>query len=105
MGKKTGSGNGQPSSNQFPVIGIGASAGGLKAISQFIKAIPERSGMAYVFVQHLSPSHESTLPEILKKISKIPIHQITDNIHLEPDNFYIIPANKIVTAVDGVLKL
>ncbi len=61
--------------------------------------------MAYVFIQHLSPNHESALPEILEKSAKIPVHQITDNIHLEQDNFYIIPANKIVTAVDGILKL
>jgi len=93
------------SPNQFPVVGIGASAGGLEAISQFIKAIPEKSGMAYVFVQHLSPDHESVLPELLRKISKIPVQQITNNIHLEVDNFYIIPVNKIVTATDGVLQL
>lgn len=93
------------SDDQFPVVGIGASAGGLKAISRFLKAIPPRSGIAYVFVQHLSPDHESSLPELLQKISKIPVHQITDDIHLEPDNFYVIPENKIVTATDGVLKL
>lgn len=75
------------SDDQFPVVGIGASAGGLKAISRFLKAIPPKSGIAYVFVQHLSPDHESSLPELLQKISKIPVHQITDDIHLEPDNF------------------
>jgi two-component system CheB/CheR fusion protein len=93
------------SSNQFPVVGIGASAGGLEAISQFLMAIPKKSGMAYVFVQHLSPNHESVLPEILRKISKIPVHQITNNIHLEVDNFYTIPSNKILTSTDGVLQL
>ncbi len=61
--------------------------------------------MAYVFVQHLSPHHESSLPEILRKISKIPVVLITDNIHLETDHFYIIPVNKILTATDGILKL
>lgn len=105
MNKLEGSADDSVSPNQFPVVGIGASAGGLEAVSQFIKAIPAKSGMAYVFVQHLSPDHESVLPEILKKISKIPVHQITNNIHLEEDNFYIIPANKIVTATDGVLQL
>jgi two-component system CheB/CheR fusion protein len=79
--------------------------GGLEAVRQFLQAVPEKSGMAYVFVQHLSPNHESALPEILKKSAKIPVLQIKDNIHLEPDNFYIIPANKIVTTVDSVLKL
>jgi two-component system CheB/CheR fusion protein len=61
--------------------------------------------MAYVFVQHLSPGHESLLPEILQKVTPFPVQQITDNIHLEQDNLYIIPQNKIVTATDGVLKL
>lgn len=93
------------SSNTFPVVGIGASAGGLKAVKQFLEAVPAKSGMAYVFVQHLSRDHKSMLPEILEKSAKIPVHQITDNIHLEPDNLYIIPSNKIVTATDGILKL
>ncbi|MBE9599053.1 CheR family methyltransferase [Pedobacter sp. MC2016-24] len=105
MNKIKGTEDERVSPAQFPIVGIGASAGGLKAIKQFLQALPEHSGMAYVFVQHLSPTNESSLPEILKKISKIPVHLITDNIHLEPDNLYIIPVNKIVTATDGVLKL
>ena len=90
---------------QFPVVGIGASAGGLDAVRSFLKALPAKSGMAFVFVQHLSPTHQSILPEILQKVAPFPVQQITDNIHLEPDNLYIIPQNKIVTATDGVLKL
>jgi two-component system CheB/CheR fusion protein len=90
---------------QFPVVGIGASAGGLDAVRTFLKALPAKSGMAYVFIQHLSPKHESNLPEILQKVAPFPVHQITDNIHLDPDNLYIIPENKVVTSFDGVLKL
>jgi two-component system CheB/CheR fusion protein len=97
--------NNTPSSIQFPVVGIGASAGGLEAIKQFLRAIPVKTGMAFVFVQHLSPTHVSSLPEILAKFSKIPVRQIADNIHIEIDHFYIVPANKIVKAEDGVLKL
>jgi two-component system, chemotaxis family, CheB/CheR fusion protein len=93
------------SSLQFPVVGIGASAGGLDAVKAFLQALPAKSGMAYVFIQHLSPDHTSILPEILQKIAPFPVQQITDNIHLEPDNLYIIPSNKIVIATDGVLKL
>jgi two-component system CheB/CheR fusion protein len=93
------------SSNQFPVVGIGASAGGLEAVRSFLKALPAKPGMAFVFIQHLSPTHESILPEILEKVAPFPVHQITDNIHLEPDNLYIIPQNKIVTTTDGILKL
>jgi two-component system CheB/CheR fusion protein len=90
---------------QFPVVGIGASAGGLDAVRTFLKALPPKPGMAFVFIQHLSPQHESILPELLQKVTPFPVQQITDNIHLEPDNLYIIPENKIVTATDGVLKL
>jgi two-component system CheB/CheR fusion protein len=94
-----------PSIHQFPVVGIGASAGGLEAFKTFLKALPAKSGMAYVFIQHLSPVYDSNLPEILAKVAPFPVHEITDNIHLEQDHLYIIPENKIVTAVDGVLKL
>jgi two-component system, chemotaxis family, CheB/CheR fusion protein len=90
---------------QFPVVGIGASAGGLEAIKLFLKGIPERSGMAYVFVQHLHPGHESVLTEILARYTTIPVVEITQDVMLEPDRFYIIPADKTLTAVDGKLKL
>lgn len=91
--------------HSFPVIGIGASAGGLDAFKKLIKAIPEKSGMAYVFVQHLLPNHGSVLTEILERETSTPVHEITDSIPLAPDHIYIIPSNKILTAVDGVLKL
>jgi len=89
----------------FPIVGIGASAGGLDAFKQLLTAIPESSGMAYVLVQHLDPSHESILPEILQRVTKIPVHEITDDIHLAPDHIYVIPSNKILTSTDGVLQL
>ncbi|MEL1245925.1 CheR family methyltransferase [Flavobacterium sp. DGU11] len=89
----------------FPIVGIGASAGGLEAFRQFLKAIPENSGMAYVLVQHLYPSHESILPEILSRYTKIPVLEITDDIHLAPNHIYVIPENKLLTSIDGVLKL
>ncbi|MDB4926858.1 CheR family methyltransferase [Mucilaginibacter sp.] len=91
--------------NQFPVVGIGASAGGLEAVRSFLKALPAKPGMAFVFIQHLSPKHESILPGLLQKIAPFPVHQITDNIHLEVNNLYIIPENKTVTTTDGILKL
>jgi two-component system CheB/CheR fusion protein len=105
MSKNKKSTENSPSTLQFPIVGIGASAGGLEAVKQFLQAVPEKSGMAYVFVQHLSPTHDSYLPEILEKFSKIPVHPIADNVHLEQDHFYIVPANRIVKAEDGVLKL
>ncbi len=93
------------SANQFPVVGIGASAGGLDAFKKLIKAIPENSGMAYVLVQHLHPGHESFLAEILQKVTKIPVREISDNIKVLPDHIYIIPSNKMLIANDGKLEL
>jgi two-component system CheB/CheR fusion protein len=93
------------SANLFPVVGIGASAGGLDAFKRLLKAIPESSGMAYILVQHLDPTHESILAEILQRVTKIPVQEITDNIKVAPDHIYIIPSNKSLTATDGVLQL
>jgi len=93
------------STNLFWVVGIGASAGGLEAFTQLIKAIPPDSGMAYILVQHLDPNHDSILTELLQKTTTIPVKEITDNVHVEPDHIYVIPSNKILTANDGILNL
>jgi two-component system CheB/CheR fusion protein len=93
------------SSNLFPVVGIGASAGGLDAFKRLLKAIPENSGMAYILVQHLDPAHESILADLLQRVTPIPVQEITDNIQVVADHIYIIPSNKLLTATDGVLKL
>ncbi|WP_026836582.1 CheR family methyltransferase [Gillisia sp. JM1] len=93
------------SKNEFPVVGVGASAGGLNAFKSFVKNIPEKSGIAYVLVQHLDPDHKSLLPEILQKVTKIPVLEITDDMDVEPDNIYILPSNKMLMANDGILKL
>lgn len=93
------------STNLFPVVGIGASAGGLEAFRQFIKAIPKQSGIAYIFVQHLHPDHSSSLPEILQRETKLPVVEISNNVEVRPDHIYIIPANKMLVATDGILQL
>ncbi|MBK5284949.1 MAG: chemotaxis protein CheB, partial [Bacteroidia bacterium] len=93
------------SANLFPVVGVGASAGGLDAFKKLLKAIPGDSGMAYVLVQHLDPDHESMLPEILQKVTDIPVMEITDDIKVQPNHIYIIPSNKMMVATDGVLLL
>ena len=93
------------SSNLFPVVGVGASAGGLEAFKRLIKAIPEDSGMAYILVQHLEPTHESILVDLLQRVTNIPVHEITNNVRVKPDQIYIIPSNKLLTATDGVLQL
>jgi two-component system CheB/CheR fusion protein len=93
------------SKNLFPVVGIGASAGGLEAFKKLVKAIPTHSGMAYILVQHLHPDHSSALPQILQRETKIPVHEISNNVKVQPDNVYIIPSNKMLVANDGILKL
>ncbi len=91
--------------NPFPVVGIGASAGGLEAFKRLLKMIRQDSGMAYVLVQHLSPKHESMLPEILQKVTTLPVLEIRDKIEVRPDHIYIIPENQMLVANDNVLEL
>ena len=93
------------SENLFPVVGVGASAGGMDAFKALVKAIPENSGMAYILIQHLAPQYDSILPEILQKLTNLPVVEITDNIKVVPDHIYVIPSNKMLTANDGVLEL
>ncbi len=93
------------SENLFPVVGIGASAGGLDAFKKLIHTIPENSGMAYILVQHLHPGHESALPEILQRITPIPVVEISDNVEVKPNHIYVIPSNQMLVATDGVLQL
>lgn len=92
-------------STEFPVVGVGASAGGLEAFTKLLKAIPEKSGMAFVLVQHLAPAHESALPEILQRVTKIPVLEISDDVKILVDTIYVIPSNKILILTDGVLRL
>jgi two-component system CheB/CheR fusion protein len=91
--------------DSFPVVGVGASAGGLDAFKRLIKALPENPGIALILVQHLEPTHDSMLTDLLQKVSRIPIQQITDNVVVEPNHIYIIPPNRTLTAFDGRLQL
>ena len=90
----------------FLIVGMGASAGGIRALKDFFEQVPEDSGMAYVVILHLSPSHESQLAEILQTISSIPVRQITQKrIKVKPNCVYVIAPNKSLTLNDGFLKL
>ena len=89
----------------FLIVGVGASAGGLDAFKKLLRAVTVDSDMAYVLVQHLAPAHESLLPEILARETVLPVHEIVDDINLMPNHIYIIPENKILTVIDGKLKL
>ena len=81
----------------FPIVGIGASAGGLEALEQFLSNVPENTGMAYVIVQHLDPTHKGMLPELLQRISKMKVYQVKDRMVVMPNCVYVIPPNKTMT--------
>ena len=89
----------------FTVVAIGASAGGLEAITQLLENLPPTTGMAYIYVQHLSPDHKSMLTPILSKLTTMKVQDIDDMEKIEPNNFYIIPHNKQIEVVDGHIKL
>ena len=91
--------------NKFPIVGIGASAGGLDAYQKFLSKIPADSAMAYVLVMHLSSDYNSNLTAILSKYTALPVVEIVNEVHLLPNHIYIIPVNNNLIAVDGVLKL
>ncbi|MCC5906348.1 MAG: PAS domain-containing protein [Balneolaceae bacterium] len=89
----------------FPVVGIGASAGGLAAFKALLKAIPEDSGMGFILVQHLDSTHESQLPDILQNVTNISVNEFSDKTVIEPNHIYVMPSNKIMVASDGELEL
>lgn len=89
----------------FPIVGIGASAGGLEAFSDLLRHLPEKTGMAFVLVQHLDPTHGSDLREILSRTTKIPVQEVADGVRVEPDHIYVIPPNTTMVLKDGALRL
>ena len=89
----------------FTVVAIGASAGGLEAVTHLLENLSPVTGMAYIYVQHLSPDHKSMLSSILSKITTMPVQDIDDMEKIEPNNVYVIPHNKEIAVVDGHIKL
>jgi two-component system, chemotaxis family, CheB/CheR fusion protein len=87
------------------MVGIGASAGGFKPLLNIFNKIPADSGMAYVVILHLSPVHKSNLAELLQKETAIPVTQVQETVHVEPNHIYVIPPNKNLLLEDGVIRL
>ena len=87
------------------VLGIGASAGGLAPLEEFLAAIPPDSHMAYVVVQHLDPTHRALLPELLQRVTPMSVRQATHGMSIEPDCVYVIPPNAELSVVDDLLSL
>jgi len=89
----------------FPIVGIGASAGGLEAFEQLFRKAPPDSGMAFVLVSHLDPSHASILTEILQRSTTMPVIEIQDQMKVTPNSVYVIPPNRDMAIFHGALQL
>jgi two-component system CheB/CheR fusion protein len=97
---------GHRKSKEFcPVVGVGASAGGLEAFVQLLKHLPKQTGLAFALVQHLDPTRESHLSEILSRSTEMPVVEAKHGVHLEPDRVYVIPPNASMSVSDGTLTL
>ena len=91
--------------NDFFVVGIGASAGGLEALEEFFSNTPEDSGMAYIVIQHLSPDFDSVMDQLLARKTNLPIRLITNGMKIRPDSIYILPPKKEAILASGSLLL
>jgi two-component system CheB/CheR fusion protein len=89
----------------FPIVGIGASAGGLEALEQFLGHVPAGSGIAFVIVQHLDPTRKGIMPELLQRATSMKVIQVKDRTTVRPDCVYVIPPNKDMSILHGVLHL
>lgn len=94
-----------PPAGLCPVVGIGASAGGLEALTQLLRYLPTTTGMAFVLVQHLDPNHESMLAELLASHTAMPVQQAMQDTRVEPNHVYVIPPNAQMSVARGVLQL
>ncbi len=89
----------------FPIVAVGASAGGLEAYTEFFHALPMDTGMAFVLVQHLDPSHHSLLAEILSKATKMPVDEVKSGIRIRPNRVYVIPPGAFMAIEDCAFVL
>jgi len=89
----------------FPIVGIGASAGGLEAFRQLLQNLPADTGAAFVLVQHLDPKHESILPALLARATAMPVSEAQDGEKIEPDHVYVTPSQMDLAITEGRLKL
>ena len=89
----------------FPIVGVGASAGGLEALELFLKNVPANSGLAFVIVQHLDPTHKGMMAELLQHATAMKVSQVEDRTRVQPDCVYVIPPNQDLSLLHGVLHL
>ena len=98
-------GSNKPNCPSFPIVGVGASAGGLEAFSQLLRELPSNTGMAYVFIQHLDPSQSSFLSKILGTKTSMPVQEITDGMEVLPNHVFVIPSKFDLDIVSDILHL
>ncbi len=91
--------------SSFPIVGIGASAGGLEALEQFFGSMPNDNGMAFVVIQHLDPNHAGMMPELLQRITPMKVFQAADRLKVKPNCVYVIPPGKSLSMLNGALHL
>jgi two-component system CheB/CheR fusion protein len=94
-----------PQAQNFPIVGVGASAGGFEAFGEMLNALPADTGMAFVLIVHLDPKHESMLAPLLARKAAIPVNQVTDGMSVRPNCVYVIPPNAKMAIQDGTLRL
>jgi chemotaxis methyl-accepting protein methylase len=94
-----------PAADGCPVVGIGASAGGLEALERFFAGVPPDSGLAFVVVQHLDPDRKAVMAELLRRSAPIPVTEVQDGERVEPNHAYVIPPNKDLSMLRHVLHL
>src|SRR5688500_3911523 len=87
------------------VAGVGASAGGLESLERFFRAMPAKSGVAFVIVQHLSPDHKSLMEELFTRFTSIPVREARQGDRVQPDNIYLLPPGKEIEIADGCLQV
>jgi two-component system CheB/CheR fusion protein len=90
---------------EFPIVGIGASAGGLEAIEQFFTHMPSDAGIAFVLVPHLDPSHASMMSDLIRRLTKMAVAEAGDGMEVEPDHIYVIPPNRNMAIFHKTLQL
>jgi hypothetical protein len=90
---------------RLPIVGVGASAGGLDAFMELVRHLPPKTGMGFVLLQHLDPEHESALTKILGKVATIPVCEAADNVRVKADHIYVIPPNRAMSIAGGFLRL
>lgn len=95
----------QAKAKDFPIVGVGASAGGLETLEQFLDGVPEDCGMAFVIVQHLDPNRQGIMAELLQRGTKMKVRQVKDRTKVQPNSVYVIPPNKDMSILRGSLHL